>query len=62
MDINALSMDMAQSQLATQVGTSLLARSLGDAEAQGAALLKLLSSAAPAPLAEGSGQAIDLLA
>ncbi len=62
MDIQALSMDMAQSSLSQQVGTALLSRSLGDAKEQGQELLKLMASATPAPLAEGSGSAIDVFA
>jgi hypothetical protein len=59
MDIQGLSMDMAQSKLADQVGVSMLAKSLRGIEEQGADLVKLLE---PAPLAAGSGSKIDLFA
>lgn len=62
MDIQAISMDMTQGALFQQVGTSLLARSLGDAKEQGRELLKLMASATPAPLAAGTGANIDVFA
>jgi hypothetical protein len=60
MDIQSLSMDMAQSKLSDQVGTTMLAKSLGGMQEQGDALLKLLGPASPLP--EGSGTKIDTYA
>ena len=53
-------MDMAQSKVADQVGTSMLAKSMKGMEEQGAELLKILGS--PGELPEGSGQNIDTFA
>lgn len=53
-------MDMAQSKLSDQVGTTMLAKSLGGMQEQGDALLKLLGPASPLP--EGSGTKIDTYA
>ena len=47
MDIQALSMDMAQSKVSDQVGATMLAKSLNGMREQGAELEKLLGSAAP---------------
>jgi hypothetical protein len=60
MDIQALSMEMAQSKVSDQVGASVLAKSLQGMREQGADLERLLSSAAPLP--EGSGQNVDSFA
>lgn len=60
MDIAAASTELAQSKVADQVGVSMLSKGLKAAEEQGSELLKMLGS--PAPLAEGSGQRVDLLA
>ena len=45
MDITALSMGLAQSQLMTNVGTALLSKSLEQASQTGANLTELLDSA-----------------
>jgi hypothetical protein len=60
MDIQSLSVDMAQSKIQDQVGTTMLAKSLKGMDEQGAELLKLLGPVSP--LAEGSGTKIDTLA
>jgi hypothetical protein len=60
MDIQAVSMDSAQSNLLDQVGVTMLAKGLKGEEAEAADLLKSLGS--PAPLADGSGTRIDLFA
>jgi hypothetical protein len=60
MDIQSLSMDMAQSKVADQVGASMLAKSLKGMDEQGAELLKLLGPVAP--LASGSGEKVDTFA
>ena len=60
MDIQSLSMDMAQSKLSDQVGTTMLAKSLGGMQEQGDALLNLLGPASTLP--EGSGTKIDTYA
>lgn len=60
MDIAALSTDLAQSKVADQVGTTMLAKGLKAAEQQGNDLVKLLGN--PAPLPQGLGQNIDLFA
>jgi hypothetical protein len=62
MDIQAVSMGMAQNRLFEQVGVNLLARSLGNAKEQGQELLKLMASASSAPLAEGAGANVDVFA
>jgi hypothetical protein len=59
MDISAISMDLTQSNLMGQVGTSMLAKNLKGEQEQAASLLKGLGAA---PLPEGSGQHVDLFA
>ena len=60
MDIASVSMNSAQANLQNQVGTIMLAKGLKGEQDQAADLLKILGS--PAPLAEGSGQNVDLFA
>jgi hypothetical protein len=60
MDIQTLSMDMAQAKVTDQVGTAVLAKSIKGMDEEGAELLKILDSAGPLP--EGSGGKVDLLA
>ncbi|HTX71944.1 MAG TPA: YjfB family protein [Rectinemataceae bacterium] len=60
MDIQGVSMDLAQSRLLDQVSVAMLSKSLKGAQEQSGELLKMLSSAAPLP--EGSGQKVDLFA
>ena len=63
MDIQRLSMDMAQSRLQEQVGTKVMTMTLGQAKEQSAALLTLMNSAVlPAVSDPALGQNVDLLA
>ncbi|AEJ20281.1 YjfB family protein [Gracilinema caldarium] len=63
MDIQQLSMDLAQTRLQDQVGTRVMSMALGQAKDQSEALLKLMNSAAlPAVSDPALGQNIDLLA
>jgi hypothetical protein len=57
MDIQSLSMDSAQSQILDQVGITMLSKGLKGAQEEATDLLKSL-----APLPEGSGARVDLLA
>lgn len=57
MDISALSMDLSQIQLLDQVGAAMLSKVLDAGKQQAASLLESL-----APLPEGSGGNIDILA
>ena len=59
-DIQGLSSQSAQSGIMAQVGVSMLSKSLKGEEEQSSELLKALGQ--PAPLPEGSGNKIDLLA
>ena len=59
-DIRGLGSESAQSGIMAQVGVSMLAKSLKGEEQQSSDLLKIFGQ--PAPLAEGSGTKIDLLA
>jgi hypothetical protein len=60
MDITAIGANAAQSGLLDQVGTTMLAKGLKGEQEQAADLLKSLGAAAPLP--EGSGRNVDLLA
>jgi hypothetical protein len=60
MDIQSLSMDVAQSNISDQVSVSMLSKSIKGMKEQGAELVQLMGSAAPLP--EGSGQNVDLFA
>ena len=60
MDIQAMSMNSSQNSLLSQVDVTMLSKGLKAQEQQAADLLKGLPSAAP--LAEGTGQRIDLFA
>jgi hypothetical protein len=63
MDIQQLSMDMAQTRLQDQVGTKVMSMALGQAKEQSAELLKLMNSSALPAFADPSlGQKVDLLA
>jgi hypothetical protein len=57
MDIQRVSTDQASSELLEEVSTSVLAKSLEDAEREAQAVLESLP-----PLPEDSGATIDLLA
>jgi hypothetical protein len=57
MEISSLSMDSARSDLLDRVGISMLAKGLKETQSEAEDLLKSL-----APLPEGSGTRIDLLA
>ena len=59
MDIAALSMGLAQAEVADQVGTRILANSLDLARERGEDVVALISSAAMPPLEEGSGGLVD---
>lgn len=59
MDIAALSMEKAQSDLQARAGVAVLAKGMDAMREQGAALAKLLDSV---PLPEGSGANIDTFA
>jgi len=60
MDIAAASMSLAQTKIADQVGTAMLSKGLKTEQEQGSQLMQMLGTSAP--LAEGSGQKVDLLA
>lgn len=60
MDIQAISMDSARSNLLDQVGVSMLAKGLKGDQQQATDLLKSLNTAAPLP--EGAGTRVDLFA
>jgi hypothetical protein len=63
MDIQKLSMDMAQTRLQDQVGTRVMSMALGQAKEQSAELLRLMNSAAlPAVTDPALGNKVDLLA
>jgi len=58
MDIQSYSIENARSQVLEQVGGTMLRKGLEGAEDQASRLIETLGSAAP--LAEGSGNRIDL--
>jgi len=60
MDIQSTSMELAQSKITDQVGTSMLAKSLKGMDEEASDLLKILGPVAP--LASESGQKIDTFA
>ncbi len=60
MDIQTLSVDSAQARILDQVGSTMLAKSLKGAQEESAELLGGLAQAAP--LSEGSGAKLDILA
>jgi hypothetical protein len=64
MDISALSTDLAQSKLMESVGAAMLGKGLSLAKEEVQGLMKLMESSAlaTAPLREGSGGTIDILA
>jgi hypothetical protein len=63
MDIQQLSMDMAQIRLQDQVGTRVMSMALGQAKDQSEALLKLMNSAALPTITDPAlGQKVDILA
>ncbi|MFZ4615614.1 MAG: YjfB family protein [Rectinemataceae bacterium] len=66
MDIQSLSISLAQSKVADAVGSAMLKKSLSDMGDAGAALAQLFESVASppasAPLPSGSGTKIDLSA
>jgi len=63
MDIQQLSMDMAQTRLQDQVGTKVMSMALGQAKDQSAALLTLMNSAALPVISDPAlGQQVDLFA
>lgn len=62
MDIQQLSMDMAQTRLQDKVGTKVMSMALGQAKEQSAALLKLMDSAnLPAVTDPAQGNQVNLL-
>jgi hypothetical protein len=62
MDIQRLSMDMAQTRLQDQVGSKVMSMALGQAKEQSAALLKLMDSAnLPAATDPALGNRVNLL-
>jgi hypothetical protein len=60
MDIQSLSMEMAQSKVMDQVGASMLGKSLAGMKEEGAEVVKLMGASAPLP--EGSGGNVDTYA
>ncbi|HOJ98978.1 MAG TPA: YjfB family protein [Termitinemataceae bacterium] len=63
MDIQKLSMDMAQGHLSEQVGMAVLRMALGKGNEQAQALGTLLESASPAVIQDPQlGTTIDILA
>jgi hypothetical protein len=60
MNVSIIGMDSTRSGLLDQVGTTMLAKNLKGEQERAAELLKGLGPSAP--LQEGSGQLVDLLA